>query len=660
MTNRLISALAVLMIAISSHAALAYSGPSHILESIRMAYARPDSSFMLLTGMQRDFMGAPAADIRETMERLARMADSIADERVMCASRMFAGVCLINNRMYADALPYISAASKYSHDARQRDYLDFLMAMCYLGTNRLDLAGPCLENIMSYGVSPGKPFASMLYCESLRIMSDYYRSVGNSRLALRFIGEYCAISDTLQCNWLPMCFLIFPQNIQNKYIDRHQVMIVSEPVSARPAPQRNTGGVPLALPIAALVGMAGISYKYIRSRRKAPGSVGTAVTPEAAPSPKYLSLLGNTQNAISIVDSSGLMLWTSPGFEKLYGYTRNEFILAYGDNAFQSAKMEDRCSAFQKCMAMKQPLSMVLKARTGFNTDIWVKTTITPIITNGKISHYVVEDVDVSTLKNETKAMGMINSQLTASLRNASEIQRLLMPSCDYISHDIKNFLIFKPKEYVSGDFFWYHNVDGVGYLAVGDCTGHGPSASLLCVLSTKTLDEIALIRKELDPKRMLEILDESIIKALRKRDAANCDGLDITICKIERRDSGALITVAGAQSFFIYHSNGETNLMKGAKRSIGGIIDFQMRHTFENREVMLESGDRFFLTSDGAIDQNNAKRRSMGSRRFCDIIHNSCHLPLAGQHQYVEDHIAEWAEGEPQRDDICIVGVEI
>ncbi|MCQ2250746.1 MAG: SpoIIE family protein phosphatase [Bacteroidales bacterium] len=664
MIKKLMPALLALIITFSGLAAVAENSPRNILDCIRSTYSCPDSSLLHIARYQRGLAGASGQEIRDLMRSLTRMADSTADERLMCASRMFAGVCFINNQMYSDALPMVSAASKYSHDSNQRNYLDFLLALCYKGTGRHDLSAPCLENIMSYGVDSGRPFLTLLYCESLRIMSDYYQSVGNSRLALRFIDEYCKLSDTISCGRLPMCFLVFPQNIQSKYIDRHTVVIVSDPVAEACPQQRNTSSLPFLWPIAGLAGIAGISLRYIRKRRKAVpieapqcGAVDGSDSLDQVP---VASLLGNTQNAVSIVESNGLISWVNPGFEKLYGSTRNEFILTYGDNAFLITKIEGRGSAFEKCMTIKESQSMVSKVRTGFNTEIWVKTTITPVLDNGKISRYVVEDVDVSTLKNETKAVGMINNQLTASLRNASEIQRLLMPNLDNMRLDLRHFVIFRPKEYVSGDFFWYNKVDNVSYLAVGDCTGHGPSASLLCVLSTKTLDEIALIRHILDPKQMLDLLDESIIKSLRKRDAANCDGLDITICRIERTDSGARITVAGAQSYFIYHSGGETTLLKGAKRSIGGIIDFQMKHSFENREVVLNNGDRFFLTSDGAIDQNNPNRRSLGSRRFCDILHNSCHMPLDMQQTFVESHIEEWAAGEPQRDDICIVGVEI
>jgi len=663
MTNKLLLSACVLIIAVGNSVTAFAGSSTNILEALRKAYTNPDSSFVYLSLMQREYVGAPAQDIRDVMTELAHVSDSIADERVMCASRMFAGVCFINNSMFADALPQISAASKYSHDAHQRDYLDFLRAICYMGTNRFDLAAPCLENIMSYGVDEDKPFQSMLYCESLRIMSDYYQSVGNQRLALRFIDEYCTISDTLECRRLPMCFLVFPQNIQKKYIDRHTVVIVSEPLSEKRHEQRSTSGIPLALPIAGVLGLAGVGLRYVRKRKSRVPDANATQIPDPQADIDYApvaSVLENTQNAVSIVESNGLISWVNSGFEKMYGSTRNEFILTYGDNAFLITKIEGRSSAFEKCMAIKQSQSMVSKVRTGFNTEIWVKTTITPILSNGEISKYVVEDVDVSTLKNETRAVGMINNQLTASLRNASEIQRLLLPNRDSISKDLANFVIFSPKDYVSGDFFWYNKVGDASYLAVGDCTGHGPSASLLCVLSTKTLDEIALIRKVLDPKEMLNLLDESIIKSLRQRDAANCDGLDITICKIERMGDGAIITVAGAQSFFIYHTNGETSLLKGAKRSIGGIIDFQMKHSFENREVSLTKGDRFYLTSDGAIDQNNASRRSLGSRRLCDIIHKSVSMPLDIQRNFIENRIQEWKEGEPQRDDICIVGIEI
>ncbi|MCQ2252375.1 MAG: SpoIIE family protein phosphatase [Bacteroidales bacterium] len=635
-----------------------------ILDCISETVTQPNPDFTELATLSRSMVPDSSSKTLVALNGIVEQSADYGDERISCASAMFVGIYYLNSSNFDTALHYLSIASGYSHKASERDYIDFLKAVCYSNISHYDVMAPCLENIMSYDFPQSDRFSQMLYCESLRLMASYYRSHRKISLALRLLTEYCAVSDTLICGDISLSRNLLPEFLRNKYYERRAVPYFGYALKALERHNKSQGmPVPLLIAISLsslLVVGAGIRLLAIRRNRIPVIAEPVADTlPELDRGP-IRSLLSNTSNAMSVVDSEGHLTWVNSSFEKLYGYTLPEFILTFGDNAFVASKIDGRIEAFENCIANRKAYSYMSKVHTGYNTDIWVRTTITPIIAGTEIDKFVVEDIDISYFKNEAKAVGIINQQLQASLRNASEIQKMLMPGRVMINKAFDNFVIYSPKDFVSGDFYWYHEIDGSHYFAVGDCTGHGPSASLLSVLSTKSLDDIILTRNVLDPKEILNALDEVIIATLRQKDAMNCDGLDITVCKITPNDTGAHVTVAGAQSYMIYHSQGETVLLKGAKRSIGGIIDFQMKHQFVNRELDLPHGARIYMTSDGIIDQNNNARRSLGSHRFCDIIKESALLEITLQKEYIESAMKYWAEGEPQRDDICVLGLEI
>lgn len=662
MIRKIIASFSLILVLASGAFALPVDYSNIILGCISRTVTSPSPDYTRISALSTQCQECPPEVIDAVFRDLMEAASRNGDERIQCAAATFAGIYYLNSSDFGHSLQYFSTAYGYSHQACERDYLDYLKSACFAGMGRYDMVAPSLENIMSYDLQSADRFSKMLYCESLRLMSLYHSSLNHEKLALKLLNEYCAISDTLVCGSIQDAIHILPENLRSRYYERRAVAYYTENIHK----ESDTAGkpsVPVTLAFMLSLGFLGISYKIVMSRIRA-GRKSSLSSPPAETSslsePELVSLLNQSSRAISVVDADGHLSWVNKSFEKLYGYTRDEFILAFGNNAFVIGKIDGRYQAFDKCMVHKTAQSSVSKIRTGHNTDIWINSMITPVLDGGEIVKYVVEDMDVSTFKNETKAVSIINSQLQASLRNASEIQRMLMPSRINISRHFDNFVTYSPKDFVSGDFYWYHEIDGAHYFAVGDCTGHGPSASLLCVLSTKSIDDIVLSRGITNPCDILTALDESIIASLRQKDAVNCDGLDITVCRICPTPDGADVTVSGAQSYFIYHANGQTNLLKGAKRSIGGIIDFQLKHHFENSELQLPHGARLYMTSDGIIDQNNTKRRSLGSRRFCDIIHQSANMPMQGQQNYIDQAVREWAEGEPQRDDICLLGIEI
>jgi serine phosphatase RsbU (regulator of sigma subunit) len=196
--------------------------------------------------------------------------------------------------------------------------------------------------------------------------------------------------------------------------------------------------------------------------------------------------------------------------------------------------------------------------------------------------------------------------------------------------------------------------------VAVGDCTGHGVPGAMMSVLMIRILDEISAANADVTPAQILSQMQNKVVEMLKQRQTDNTDGLDITIAKIQRRKDTADVTIAGAKSYCAFYqmAHNATQLVKGTKKSIGGADEEQK--VFEDRTFALASGDRIFLSSDGFIDQNNPDRKCIGSQRFADIIQQSSQLSIDKQQQYIENALAQWQQDQPQRDDICIVGIQI
>ena len=371
----------------------------------------------------------------------------------------------------------------------------------------------------------------------------------------------------------------------------------------------------------------------------------------------FAAVAKDRTEAVSLIEPDGKLRWINKGFEKLYGFDREEFILNYGNNVFSCAKLSERGNAAALCLNDLQPHGYTAVIRKSDEKDVWVKGIVSPYTENGELTGLLAVESDVSDIKSETGYEKKINSMFEGSLRNASYIQKIMLPKKADVSKVFNNFIIYKPKNFVSGDFYWFAQTGGSYVFALGDCIGHGLSGSLLSVLSIKNLEEIILTENVLSPKEVLNQMDNRFRKTFGQDGALN--GLDMTICRITLSNSGADITVSGARSYFFYYSDGKTTMLRGTKRSLG---EFEENTEFENSDISLKKGDFIYFSSDGIIDQNDAKRKPLGRQRFFNIIDGAakCGSEMYLQEEYIEKQFEEFSSGQPQRDDICVVGIKI
>ncbi|OJJ23335.1 hypothetical protein BKI52_02960 [marine bacterium AO1-C] len=249
------------------------------------------------------------------------------------------------------------------------------------------------------------------------------------------------------------------------------------------------------------------------------------------------------------------------------------------------------------------------------------------------------------------------------SIRAARSIQRAILPFEDRLRNIFDDFFIlYRPKDVVSGDFYWVNEIDGKKLIAAVDCTGHGVPGAFMSMIGNTLLNNLIKFKHIYNPAQVLEMLHEEIQLVLRQHTSNDHSGMDIGLCMIEDSQEAAQVkvTFAGAKRPLFYIAKEETNLrqLKGTKKSIGGHQREDI--SFVNQHVFLNKGSKLYLGSDGYTDQNNKVRRKIGTESFVAFLEEIHHQPLYTQRDLLEQKLLEHMMDTEQRDDILLIGVQV
>ncbi len=254
-------------------------------------------------------------------------------------------------------------------------------------------------------------------------------------------------------------------------------------------------------------------------------------------------------------------------------------------------------------------------------------------------------------------ALGVISD----SIDYASNIQRSLLPNERFLAEDLaEHFVIWQPRDVVGGDLYWYRRCAGGFIVAMADCTGHGVPGAFMTMLSTGALDRALRDRRDGDPAHLLPLINRSLKHSLGQDQAEgpSDDGLELGICRI---DPGArTLNFAGAR-FSLFRLNGDgVTEFKGEKSGIG-YRRVPSDKAFANHEIRISDTDRFYMITDGFIDQIGGNRRRMfGKKRFKELIGSLRNMPFSEQKARILDALRDYQGPEPRRDDVSVIGFRI
>ncbi|HWY38037.1 MAG TPA: SpoIIE family protein phosphatase, partial [Bacteroidia bacterium] len=258
------------------------------------------------------------------------------------------------------------------------------------------------------------------------------------------------------------------------------------------------------------------------------------------------------------------------------------------------------------------------------------------------------------------------NLEITDSIKYAKNIQEALLPAVTSLQKDFpESFVLYMPKDIVSGDFYWFANRDGKNYFAAADCTGHGVPGAFMSIIGNALITEIIAEQHIYQPAEILNNLHVGVKTALNqnKGEFERRDGMDIALCAINK-DTLVLEYAGANRPLWLYRktSADKAEIVKPDKFPIGGLeFDFEEKRRFTNHSIQLEKGDCIYIFSDGYADQfGGAKGKKFMvanlQRAFAEISQK----PMAEQYAHLHKIFTDWRGHYEQVDDVLMIGLRV
>ena len=259
----------------------------------------------------------------------------------------------------------------------------------------------------------------------------------------------------------------------------------------------------------------------------------------------------------------------------------------------------------------------------------------------------------------KNRELDEINKDITASIRYAKRIQDAILPPDEFVKKVLPNtFILFKPKDIVSGDFYWMEERNNKVIFAAVDCTGHGVPGAFMSIVGHNVLDRVVGEHNITEPARILDELNKGISETLRQsnlEDNTVRDGMDIAMCSLDR--STGVLQFAGAYNPLWLIRKGELIEVKANKFPIGNSNKGDT-NKFTNHEMQLEKGDTVYVFSDGFCDQfGGPLGKKLKASALRQLLLNNQQRSMAEQRALLDTTIEDWRGNHEQVDDILIIG---
>lgn len=266
-------------------------------------------------------------------------------------------------------------------------------------------------------------------------------------------------------------------------------------------------------------------------------------------------------------------------------------------------------------------------------------------------------------VKERTKELEAVNRHLTEGLVYAQTVQEMMLPKPDTLLESFKDvFVIYNPRDYVGGDFFWFQDVSDderdLSILTVVDCMGHGVAGAMLSMIGETQLNQIVNEQKISRADEILAELDKSLLKTLaRSRPEVHENTMDAALIVLNKRSR--TIEFCGAKLDLVYVKYGELHRVKGTRKSIGS--PWYEHVQFESSIIEVPGVTELYLYSDGIQDQvNQDYSRKFGSKQLLQLLKENHSKDFEIQHATITQAVEEWKKDADQVDDITLMGLRL
>jgi tetratricopeptide (TPR) repeat protein/GAF domain-containing protein len=352
-------------------------------------------------------------------------------------------------------------------------------------------------------------------------------------------------------------------------------------------------------------------------------------------------------SAICVLENRNLMLNNFPlDYQSITG---REFKADIGDAPLSAI--------FLPILIDNQPVGVITVQ--SFRANVYTETNLFML---NSMASYIAIALDNA---KAYKELNIERQKITDSIRYAETIQNAILPAKDEFSKVFSDyFLLFRPKDIVSGDFFWLAQTEDFLFLALADCTGHGVPGAFMSMIGHTLLNEIVKMDKIFAPSLILKHLHQKIRHDLRQEQRANEDGMDISVCRFDKKSTEnnlRKVCFSGAKSDIFRYAPTDEKLfvLKGNNKSVGGKQKENERE-FQETDFEIAENETLYFFSDGIIDQINSQKERFGSPRLKNILLKNADLPLSRQKEILEAEYRHFRAEAPQTDDITLIAVKI
>jgi len=268
----------------------------------------------------------------------------------------------------------------------------------------------------------------------------------------------------------------------------------------------------------------------------------------------------------------------------------------------------------------------------------------------------------------QKEALAIVNEQLdkknrdmTASIMYASRLQKGILPPIENLKKYFSDsFILFQPRDIVSGDFYWFAEEDDTCMLVAADCTGHGVPGALMSMIAHSSLNKAFLEKQAYSPEILLQITSDEIIKSLDQYTNKTSDGMDVVACAYLPKENKLLF--AAAKNSIFYIKNNELIEIKGDNCSVGG-YEYGKNRDFTLHCLSVDEPITIYLSSDGYYDQfGGEKGKKIGRRKFREILVEIHQKPMEQQKKDLQLFFQKWVNeaSEKQLDDVMVIGLRV
>ncbi|WP_245934981.1 PAS domain S-box protein [Breznakibacter xylanolyticus] len=375
------------------------------------------------------------------------------------------------------------------------------------------------------------------------------------------------------------------------------------------------------------------------------------------------SLSENSPDMILRISNTGKLVYVNPAISKFIGVPSTEIIKKRIYELDIDPQFIDFVRTSLSTMR-EDPKQMVAEIEMQSHGDMRIMEikAIPEFSEDQELESVLFVTHDLTEMKIIEQEIKDKNKKISDSINYAQRIQTSILPDTGVIQQYFpRSFIFYRPKDVVSGDFPWFFMKDDIFYIAAVDCTGHGVPGALLSLIGYFLLNNIVNADKDLSASEILDQLHQKVRRTLRQdQDGANGrDGMDLALCKINPKKNE--LQYAGAHRPLYYLRNGELTEYKGSRKAIGGIpLAKKIELDFENNIIDYQTGDKFFIFSDGLPDQTGKDGKKYLNKRIREALTEDKDATMAHYARFFSKDFYDWMGEEKQVDDVLLIGIEL